>query len=191
MISGELFWLPVCLSLSVCKLFTFSSSSAKLLGWFQPNLGESIFGWRWFNFVEMKVQALFLRGDDYKIVKIHNQNSQISSTTSVPVSTRFDTKHPWVIGIQDFQGEIMMKYQKHIDEIWNLLQNHWVNFDQTWHKAFLDEGDSSLFNWRATNSFTKGEIIMKYQKYIDKIWKSFSPKPLGKFQLFWAQSTLK
>ena len=26
-----------------------------------------------------------------------------------------------------------------------LLQNHWVNFNQTWHKASLGEGNSSLF----------------------------------------------
>ena len=26
-----------------------------------------------------------------------------------------------------------------------LLQNHWANFNQTWHKVCLGEGDSSLF----------------------------------------------
>ena len=26
-----------------------------------------------------------------------------------------------------------------------LLQNHWANFNQTWHKASLGEGESSLF----------------------------------------------
>ena len=26
-----------------------------------------------------------------------------------------------------------------------LLHNHWVNFNQIWHKASLDEGSSSLF----------------------------------------------
>ena len=31
-----------------------------------------------------------------------------------------------------------------------LRQNHWANLNQTWHKAFLDEGDSSLFK-RRTN----------------------------------------
>ena len=31
-----------------------------------------------------------------------------------------------------------------------LLQNHWANFNQTWHKASLSEGDSSLFKWKAT-----------------------------------------
>ena len=34
-----------------------------------------------------------------------------------------------------------------------LLQNHWANFNQTWHKASLGEGDSSLFKWR-TISFS-------------------------------------
>ena len=36
-----------------------------------------------------------------------------------------------------------------------LLQNHLANFNQTWHKVFLGEGDSSLFKWRAT-PFPKG-----------------------------------
>ena len=30
-----------------------------------------------------------------------------------------------------------------------LLQNHGANFNQTWHKASLGRGDSSLFKWRA------------------------------------------
>ena len=36
-----------------------------------------------------------------------------------------------------------------------LLQNHWVNFNQSWHKASLGKGDLSLFKWRAL-SFSKG-----------------------------------
>ena len=30
-----------------------------------------------------------------------------------------------------------------------LLQNHWANFNQTWHKTSLGEWDSSLFKWRS------------------------------------------
>ena len=30
-----------------------------------------------------------------------------------------------------------------------LLKNHWANCNQTWHKASLVKGDSSLFKWRA------------------------------------------
>ena len=50
--------LSVCLSVcpTVCKLFTFSSSSPEPLGQFQPNLAQSILGWRGFKFVQMKNQ---------------------------------------------------------------------------------------------------------------------------------------
>ena len=44
-----------------------------------------------------------------------------------------------------------------------LLQNHWDNFNQTWHKVFLGEGDLSLFKWRAP-PFSKGEIITQIAK---------------------------
>ena len=37
----------------------------------------------------------------------------------------------------------------------HLLQNHWANFNQTWHKASSGEGDSSLFKYRAP-PFSKG-----------------------------------
>ena len=36
-----------------------------------------------------------------------------------------------------------------------LLQNHWANFNQTWHKASFGEEDSSLFKGRAP-PFSKG-----------------------------------
>ena len=51
----------VCLSVrpSVCKLFLFSTSSQEPLGQFQPNLAQSILGWRGFKFVQMKGHALF------------------------------------------------------------------------------------------------------------------------------------
>ena len=48
--------------LSVCKLFTFSSSSPEPLGQFQPNLAQSIPGWRGFKFVQMKGPTL-LKGE--------------------------------------------------------------------------------------------------------------------------------
>ena len=37
-----------------------------------------------------------------------------------------------------------------------LLQNHWVTFNQTWHKSSLGEGDSSLLK-RRTTSFPRGD----------------------------------
>ena len=41
------------------KLFTFSSSSPEPLTQFQPNLAQSIFGWRGYEFIEMKGYAHF------------------------------------------------------------------------------------------------------------------------------------
>ena len=40
-----------------------------------------------------------------------------------------------------------------------LLQNHWANFKQTWHKASLGEGDSVCSN--EGSAFFQGEIIKK------------------------------
>ena len=39
-----------------------------------------------------------------------------------------------------------------------LLQNHWANFNQTWHKVSLGKGDSSMFKWR-TPPFSKGRSL--------------------------------
>ena len=57
------------------KLITFSSSSLEPLGQFQPNLAQSIGGWRWFKFVQMKGHILFSRGDNYEIVNYIDKGS--------------------------------------------------------------------------------------------------------------------
>ena len=64
-----------------------------------------------------------------------------------------------------FQGEIitLTKLKKHL-----IFQNHSANFNQTWHKASFGEGDSSLFEWRAT-SFSKGIYDNALTKYIVEI----------------------
>ena len=46
---------------------------------------------------------------------------------------------------------------KEIQEKNLLLQNHGENFNQTWHKAFMGEGDSSLLKSKAT-LFSKGRL---------------------------------
>ena len=38
-----------------------------------------------------------------------------------------------------------------------LLQNHWANFNRTWHKASLCKVDSSLFKWRPPLFFPSGD----------------------------------
>ena len=51
-----------------------------------------------------------------------------------------------------------------------LLKNHWANFNQTWHKSSLCEGDSSLFKWKAL-PFGRGDNykIVKIHWWIWKI----------------------
>ena len=127
------------------------SSSPELLGQFQPNLAQSILLSRTIKPISTKLGTKqpwvkgiqfcpnegprhFVRGDNYKIVKIHLRNLKIFfSRTAGPISTNLGTKHPWVKGIQVcsnegpslFQDEIIQKQQKYIDEIKKfLLQNH-------------------------------------------------------------------
>ena len=91
---------------SICKLFTFSSSSPEPLGQFQPNLAQSILGSRGFKFVQMKRPALFQGETITKLVKIHYRHLKILvSRTTVPISTKLGTKHPWVKGIQVSSNE--------------------------------------------------------------------------------------
>ena len=107
----------------------------------------------------------FPRGDKYEIVKIHWLNLKIFfSRTTWPFSTKLGTMHPRVKGIQVclnegpsfFQGDIIGNTEYTLTNLkYLLLQNHWPNFNQTWHKASLGEGDSSLFKWRAP-PFPKG-----------------------------------
>ena len=96
---------------SVCKLYTFSSSSPEPLGQFQPNL-------------------VFLGEEDPSLFKWRAT--------------------PFPKGRQLGNNENKFTTFKNL-----LLQNYWANFNQTWHKVSLGEGDSSLFKWRAP-SFSKG-----------------------------------
>ena len=53
----------------------------------------------------------------------------------------------------------------------HLLQSLWANFNQTWHKASLGEGDSSLYKW-SLPPFRRGDNyeIAKIQWQIFKIF---------------------
>ena len=96
---------PSSLCPSVCKLFTFSSFSQEPLGQFQPNLAQSILGWREFKFFfSNEGPRPFPKGDYYEIVKIHWRNYKIFSRTTEPISTKLGTKHPWVKGIQVYSN---------------------------------------------------------------------------------------
>jgi hypothetical protein len=48
-----------------------------------------------------------------------------------------------------FKGEIITKCKNGVGPFKNrLLQNHWANFNQTYHKSSLGGGDTSLFKGR-------------------------------------------
>ena len=85
----ELFWSPfVSVCPSVCKLFTFCSSSERM-GHFQRNLAQSILGWRGFKF---EGPCPILRGDKRDIKKIHWQLFKIFfSRAPGPISPKLST----------------------------------------------------------------------------------------------------
>ena len=60
-----------------------------------------------------------------------------------------------------------------------LFQNHWANFNQTWHKASLGEGDLSLFKW-GPHPFPRGDNyeITKIRWKIKKIIFSRTTGPI-------------
>ena len=87
------------------------------------------------------------------------------------ISTKLGTKHPWVKGIQvcsnkgphpfprgDNYEITTIHWQIQIKKF--LLQNCLFNFNQTWHNLSMDEGNSSLLNWRAP-PFSKGRLLRK------------------------------
>ena len=103
-----------------------------------------------------KGPRLFPRGDNYKIAKktltnfknclLHNQWANFNQTWY---------KLSWVKGIQfcskegpHFSKGRWFQYCKNtLMKFSNIfLQNHLANFNQIWHKAYLVEVDSSMFN---------------------------------------------
>ena len=60
-----------------------------------------------------------------------------------------------------------------------LLQNHWANFNQTWHKVSEGEGDSRLFKWRPRPS-QRGDNweLIKINWQLLKIFSSRTTGPI-------------
>jgi hypothetical protein len=61
-----------------------------------------------------------------------------------------------------------------------LLQNHWANFKQAWHKLSFRGGDSKLFKWRSPSS--RGDNSKRVKIHWNFFFKSSSPEPTGQFQ---------
>ena len=82
------------------------------------------------------------------IVKIHWLHLKLSCRTPRLVSIELGTKHPWEKEIQAsvFLKEGSLCFPKEDTFILQdnfIIQNQWANFNQTWHKAFFGEGNSS------------------------------------------------
>ena len=120
---------------------------------------QSILGWKGFKFAQIKGHTFFKGEIIGKIVKIHLELLKtFFSRTTGPFSTKLGTKYPWVKMIQVYfcsieescpsqSGDnctivIVENFLKNFKSL--LLQNNWVIFNQTWHKAldsiFLYEG---------------------------------------------------
>ena len=113
----------------------------------------------------------FPRGDDYKIEKIYWWNFQ-NNSPEPPNQFNLNWVQSilgWVKGVQFCSDEGPRPYPRgynyEIEKIqWqkffkNSLLNHWANFNLTWHKASLGEGDESFFKWRVTPFSTAQSIF--------------------------------
>ena len=102
--------------------------------------------------------------------------------TTGPILTKRGTKHSFVKRITICSNEgphpfLRVNYYE-ITKLhcWNLInllvQNHRANFNQTWHKVFLGEGDSSLFKWRTMLFPVEISILTKLPSL--NIWINFN-----------------
>ena len=96
------------------------------------------------------------------------------SRTTRPISTRYSTKHPWVIGNQVYSNEGTRLFPrednnqiaKSIAQIKNFLQNLLVSFKQTWHKVSLGKWMQNCSNEEPRQVQTKLEqSILEWKEF--------------------------
>ena len=85
----------------------------------------------------------FPRGDNNEIAKIHGRNSKSFFSRSIgPISTKLGTKQLRIMGTKEFSKEGCHTFPRGDNK--NLLhKNHWASFNQSWHKQYLGDGNSS------------------------------------------------
>ena len=122
------------------------------------------------------------------------------SRTTELISTKLGTKYPWVKVIQVCSNEEPHPFHRGDNyEIVNntliklknlLLQNHWANFNQTWHKVSLGEWHAILFKEEA---FIIIKIIFFFsslnQRYVSIDFNCFvrwAMWPMGLLLYFWS-----
>ena len=121
---------------------------AKLVYWYSKYSGV-VFYWNWYCMVEVTItreeESLLPKIVCLKKIKIKHFHLQVCSNEGFNPSPRGDNHEIPKIHWRNFK---------------NLLQNHWANFNQTWHKTSLDVGDLSFFIntcKRPCDSLQKGE----------------------------------
>ena len=67
--------------------------------------------------------------------------------------------------------------------------NNWSNFNQTWHKKSLGEGDSSLFKWRAW-PFSKGGLLWNREITLTNFKNLLLKNHWANFNQIWHKSSL-
>ena len=105
-----------------------------------------------FSSLELKAQVSF---SDHRL-SVHLSICKLFTLrTTGPISTKFGTKRPWVKGILVCSNEGPCLFPRGDNyeianiyrwNLYNLLQNHEANFNQTWHKASLGEENEGFTN---------------------------------------------
>ena len=136
------------------------------------------------------------------IIVIFFFNSDYPSSVLCPIHQPRIFSSPWAESSSEFFWSLVVRCLSVCPSdclsvnlsYFQLLKNHWANFNQTWHKVSLSEGDSSLSNegpcpfprggnykivkihWRNSNSNEVPHLFSRrdnYEianlKYIDKI----------------------
>ena len=116
--------------LSICKLFTFSTSSPEPLGQFQPNFNKKHPWVEGIQFWLNEGSGPFPRGDNSENVKLYWKIfKNLLLQNHLTISTKLDTKHPWVVGIEDCSNEGPHRFQSGYNyeiaktQFWNLKKS--------------------------------------------------------------------
>ena len=167
--------LSVCLS--VCNLFTCSSSYPEPLGQCQPNFAQSFLEWRGFMFVQMKGHAFFQAEIIAKKRKCIDEIFKILfSRNAGPISTKLCPKHTWVKGMQvcsnkgpePFARGKNFEIMKYIDEIKKNSSQGPLNQPNLTH-SFLAWKGFTFVSKEGPRPFTRGdnfEIVKLHWRHL-------------------------
>ena len=156
----NLFVCHLSICVSVCKLFTFSSSSPEPLA-----TGQYL-------------KIFFSRTTGPKSTKLSTEQPlvkeiQVCSVKHHAFLAHLSWKLKWAFLITCHPSSVCLsvcpsiRLSVNFSHFHLLLQNHWANFNQTWHKASLGEGNSSLFKRRAL-PFSKGRYLRNIKNTLTK-----------------------